>query len=175
MKLNNQWMLGIIVVGVLVMGTAAYGISSGSSLVAAAGGFDQNGYNRTARIFNGTGATWCVAKGMAADCMGIYSPDKLVMKWTADWDRGNAENWSNPPYSSAWLDNEWNGKGVAGGSGSVWHYKIKWVGACGADYTTLPDGGYCIWGQFETIMDQGVDPNAGPGHMWFAKAKPNGY
>ena len=95
------------------------------------------------------------------------------MKWTEDWDRGNDENWANPPYDSAWIDNEWNGK--KDGSGSVWHYKIKWVGPCGADYTPLPDGGYCIWGQFETIMDQGVDPNVGPGHLWYAHALPNGY
>src|SRR3989344_6436842 len=86
----------------------------------AAGGFDQYGYNDTARLFNGTGSSWCLAKGLPADCMGIYSPDKLVMKWNADWDRGNAENWSNPPYR-AWTDNEWNGKKA--GSGAVWHYK----------------------------------------------------
>ena len=94
------------------------------------------------------------------------------MKWNAEWDRGNAEGWANPPYA-AWEDNEWNGVGVTGGSGAVWHYKIKWVGTCGADGTTLPDGGYCIWGQFEVLMDQGTDPNAG--HLWYAQATPNGY
>ena len=149
--------------------------SSNRNLAAAGGAFDTYGYNRTARIFNGTGSSWCTAGGQAADCVGIYSPDKLVMKWTADWDRGNDEDWGVPPYSDAWIDNEWNGKGVKDGSGAVWHYKIKWVGPCGADLTPLPDGGYCIWGQFETIMDQGVDPNAGPGHIWYAKALPNGY
>src|SRR3989344_2673336 len=117
----------------------------------AAGGFDQFGYNRTARIFNGTGSSWCLQRGAPANCLGIYSPDKLVMKWNAEWDGKN------------------------GGSGAVWHYKIKWVGSCGAEYTPLPDGGYCIWGQFEVLMDQGQDPNSGPGHLWFAKALPNGY
>jgi len=135
-------------------------------------GFDEWGYNRVARIFSGTGASWCLARGAPADCLGIYSPDKLVMKWNAEWDRGNAEGWANPPYA-AWEDNEWNGVGVTGGSGAVWHYKIKWVGTCGADGTTLPDGGYCIWGQFEVLMDQGTDPNAG--HLWYAQATPNGY
>jgi hypothetical protein len=136
-------------------------------------GFDQYGYNNTARIFNGTGSSWCSAKNLSENCMGIYSPDKLVMKWNAEWDRGNAENWSKPPYD-AWENNEWNGK-VAGGSGAVWHYKIKWVGDCETDKTLLPDGSYCVWGQFATIMDQGTDPSYGPGHQWFAHAKPNGY
>lgn len=145
---------------------------SAAAAAFAAGGFDEFGYNRTARIFNGTGSSWCLGRGALANCLGIYSPDKLVMKWNAEWDRGNAEGWANPPYD-AWLDNEWNGK--QSGSGAVWHYKIKWVGPCGPDYMPLPDGGYCIWGQFETLMDQGQDPNYGPGHLWFAKALPNGY
>ena len=149
---------------------------SNKDLVAAAGGaFDQYGYNDTARIFNGTGESWCVAGGQAANCMGAYSPDKLVMKWTADWDRGNDENWLNPPYSAAWIDNEWNGKGVKGGSNAVWHYKIIWVGTDLETSQYWQEGGYPIWGQFEVIMDQGVDPSAGPGHIWFAKAIPNGY
>lgn len=141
---------------------------------AKAAGFDQFGYNRTARIFNGTGLGWCIERGAAPDCLGIYSPDKLVMKWNAEWDRGNDENWANGPYA-AWENNEWNGK--VGGSGEVWHYKIVWVPPCGANGDPLPNGGYCIWGQFEVIMDQGVDPNLGlgPGHLWFAHANPTGY
>lgn len=136
-------------------------------------GFDQYGYNNTARIFNGPYSGWCLEKSLPANCGGIYSNDKLVMKWNAEWDRGNAEWWANPPYA-AHIDNEWNGN-CKGCSGSVWHYKIKWIGPCGADYTPLPDGGYCIWGEFETVMDQGKDPSYGPGHFWFAHAKPNGY
>lgn len=136
-------------------------------------GFDQFGYNNTARLFNGTGSSWCLARGAAADCLGAYSNDHLVMKWNAEWDRGNDEGWSNPPYA-AWEDNEWNGT-CAGCSGAVWHYKIRWVGPCGADATPLADGGYCIWGQFDVLMDQGRDPSYGPGHLWFAQARPNGY
>lgn len=63
-------------------------------------GFDQYGYNDTARLFNGTGASWSLAKGLPADYLGIYANDKLVMKWNAEWDRGNAENWANPPYNA---------------------------------------------------------------------------
>lgn len=140
----------------------------------AAGGFDTFGYNRTARIFNGTGESWSVEQGLPADYLGIYAPDKLVMKWNAAWDACN-ETGDPEDCAGAWTDNEWNGM-VPGGSGAVWHYKIVWVGGdCGADGTLLDDGGYCIWGQYETIMDQGVDPSYGSGHMWFAHANPTGY
>ncbi len=145
--------------------------------LAGGGGFDDAGYNDQARIFVGTGWSWCMDKvGNAAWCtayLGPYANDKLVMKWNAEWDRGNDENWANGPYD-AWENNEWNGM-VPGGSGAVWHYNIVWVGSCGSDYTPLPNGGYCIWGQFEALMDQGIDPSYGPGHMWFAHANPTGY
>ncbi len=147
------------------------------SPAAAGGGFDQYGYNRTARIFNGTGLSWCMEQGMTeAYCnsyLGAYANDKLIMKWNAEWDRGNDEGWSKPPYN-AWENNEWNGA-FPGGSGAVWHYKIVWVGDCVANPDLTPAGGYCIWGQFATIMDQGTDPNYGPGHFWFAHANPAGY
>lgn len=139
----------------------------------AAGGFDQYGYNDTARIFNGTGESWSLAKGLPADYLGAYANDKLIMKWNSEWDRGNAENWLKGPYK-AWEDNEWNGM-FPGGSGAVWHYKIVWVGDYAADPSLIPEGGYGIWGQFATIMDQGIDPAYGPGHMWFAHANPTGY
>src|SRR3990167_5559864 len=106
--------LVMVVVGVLIIagGIVVFNnYGSSSDQTAGAGvAFDALGYNRTARIFNGTGATWCESKGLPSDCVGIYSPDKLIMKWTEDWDRGNDENWANPPYDSAWIDNEWNGK-----------------------------------------------------------------
>lgn len=157
-----------------LIGVAAGAILLGSSAVPAfaAGGFDQYGYNYGARLFNGTGSSWCLKKGYSANCLGIYSPDKLVMKWNAEWDRGNTENWAKPPYG-AWEDNEWNGKN--GGSGEVWHYKIVWVGNYLANPSLIPDGAYGIWGQFAVIMDQGLDPNVGPGHIWFAHASPTGY
>ncbi len=139
---------------------------------------DWSGYNYKARVFVGTGMQWCMAKvGNVAWCesyLGAYANDKVVMKWNAEWDRGNAEGWTDPNGYDAWENNEWNGK-FPGGSGAVWHYKIKWVGPCGADYTPLPDGGYCLWGQFDVLMDQGVDSSYGPGHTWLTKAIPNGY
>lgn len=142
----------------------------------AANGFDSNGNNKTARVFNGTGSSWCQGKlGLSpAACdsyMGIYARDRLVMKWNAEWDRGNAEGWANGPYN-AWTNNEWNGQ-VPGGSDSVWHYKIVWVGDYTADPSVIPAGGYGIWGQFAVIMDQGTD--LAFGHAFFALAGPAGY
>lgn len=173
-KISMFWMVVILALAAAIVFFIVKSNVTGTARVQGAntGGFDQYGYNNNANIFNGTGSSWCSGKGLNANCMGIYSPDKLVMKWNSEWNRGNAENWSKPPYK-AWIDNEWNGKN--GGSGAVWHYKIVWNGPCGSDYTPLPNGGYCIWGQFETIMDQGVDPNLGPAHMWFSKATPAGY
>lgn len=134
-------------------------------------GFDEYGYNRCAHIFNGTGESWSLQKGLPADYLGIYAPDKLVMKWNEQWDICNFDR-SPENCAGAWEDNEWNGK--QGGSGEVWHYKIKWSAACAAG-EPLTDGGYCIWGEYEVLMDQGQDPNVGPGHLWFAHAVPNGY
>src|SRR3989344_1161030 len=79
-----------------------------------AGGFAQYGYNLKARNFVGTCHSWYIGKFGGTDAQataycGAYDNDKLVMKWNAEWDRGNAENWVNPPYD-AYLNNEWNGK-----------------------------------------------------------------
>lgn len=140
---------------------------------ASAGGFDEFGYNDVAGIF--VGPADGVDRVLDGKVWGdpLYANDLLIMKWNSEWDRGNDENWSNPPYD-AWENNEWNGA-VPGGSGSVWHYKIGWVGDCAADPTLVPEGGYCIWGQFAVLMDQGVDLTSGPMHLWYAHASPAGY
>lgn len=138
-----------------------------------AGGFDEYGYNYVAGIFNGSadGVDHLLDGKVWGDP--TYANDKLVMKWNSEWDRGNAEHWLNPPYA-AWEDNEWNGA-FPGGSGEVWHYKIVWVGPCGSYGTPLSNGGYCIWGQFAVLMDQGVDLSTSPAHIWLAHATPAGY
>ena len=146
-------------------------------VVAKETGFDPYGYNRNARVFNGTCVGWGMGKyswteQQARDWCGVYSDDKIVMKWNAEWDRGNAENWLNPPYR-AWENNEWNG--MNGGSGAVWHYKIVWIGDYANDLSLVPEGAYGIWGQFAVIMDQGKDPEYGPGHFWFTDSNPTGY
>ncbi len=104
--------------------------------------------------------------------MGPWGNDRLKMKWNAEWDRGNYEGWNDPDGYRAWEDNQWNGM-VPGGSGETWHYKIKWIGPCGPDYTPLPSGGYCLWGQFEVTMDHGTSRSAG--HSWWTHARPTGY
>lgn len=49
--------------------------------------------------------------------LGPHANDRLVMKWKAEWDRGNAEGWSNPPYD-AWLNNQWKGMTPGGSAGT---------------------------------------------------------
>lgn len=146
--------------------------------VSAGDGFDEYGNNDTARLFVGTCLSWHMGKFNSTEAQamaycGDYSYDKLKMNWNAEWDRGNAEGWSDPNgYAGAMTDNLWNGRAGANGSGEVWHYKIKWVGPC-PDGADGPNGGYCIWGQFEVLMDQGSD--AGHDHWWLARARPAGY
>lgn len=166
-EMKRMGLLGIVAVMLLTIVGTVMAVGNGRS-----------GYNWKANIFVGTGLQWCMEKfgwseEVCRNYLGVYADDKLTMKWNEEWNRGNEEGWSSPPYD-AYLNNEWNGM-FPGGSGSVWHYNIKWIGTCGADYTPLPDGGYCIWGQFEVLMDQGIDPSYGPGHLWFAHAIPTGY
>jgi hypothetical protein len=133
-----------------------------------------SGYNWKARVFVGTGELWAMQKlGMSHDnaeaYMGIYAHDKLMMKWNAEWDRGNAENWNNGPYA-AWCTNEWNGM-VPGGSGETWHYMNIWVGPELEASPYWRDGGYAIWSQFEVILSHGTYDDE---HFWDAHAIPTG-
>ncbi len=150
-------LLSILAVMVLTAGTA---FAVGNGWI---------GYHKN-NIFVGTGQQWCDQKYPAwpgcYDYLGASVNDKITMKWNEAWDECNAGG----DCEGAWTDNEWNGK-LKGGSGYVWHYKIKWIGSCN-EGETLPDGGYCIWGSYEVLMDQGAGPN---GHEWVAKATPNGY
>jgi hypothetical protein len=137
----------------------------------AGGGFDEYGYNPTARNF--VGAADGVDRNLDGTVWGdpTYTNDHLKMKWNAEWDRGNAKGWSDTDDYRAWIDNQWNGK-KPDGSGEVWHYKIKWIGACGADGTPTSNGGYCIWGQFEVLMSHGTIANQ---HFWDAHSVPTGF
>lgn len=157
---NKTLLLGAILVTSIMLATTAMAIGNGWS-----------GYNDKARIFVGTCSQWCTQKPTDCGYCSIYTNDKITMKWNAAWDTCNAGG----SCAGAWTDNEWNGK-FLGGSGAVWHYKIKWIPeACSPEYSSLPDGGECIWGHYEIMMDQGVDPSLGTGHLWFAHAIPTGY
>ncbi len=143
---------------------------AGAGLTFAAG-FDQYGYNYQARLFSGK------ADGVDKDLDGTvwgnptYANDHLVMKWNAQWDNCNANGNNDPKYClGAWVDNEWNGN-VPGGSGVSEHYKIVWVGSEGQNSPYWVDGGSLVWGNYETIMDQGTDA----GHFWSVHGIPSGY
>ena len=128
-------------------------------------GFDQYGYNRCAHNFVGTYGGWCEQQGLDAGCAGVPGDTKLNMKWNEDWDVGNVEHWSNPPYR-AWLDNEINGAGFSE------HFKTKWDAGCASTSTTGSDGAPCIWGAFEILMDQATENGS---HVWWTKLSPAGF
>jgi hypothetical protein len=162
-----------LIIGVLASLTMAGVMVAPAS---ATSGFDQYGYNNTARIFNGTLGSWCAEQNIStADCATYYGnpADKLVMKWNAAWDTCNAAGGTDVgACKGAWTDNEFNG--MKGGSGSVWHYKIVWNAICATKdpLSFLPDGGYCLWGPYEVLMDQGTFDGV---HSFLAKSTPNGY
>ena len=139
-----------------------------SAQTALAGGFDQYGYNYGARVF--VGPADGVDRHLDGTVWGdlTYANDHLVMKWSKAWD--DARFGTAPWTTDAWLNNEWNGN-VPGGSGWTEIVKIVWVGDCSGP--NFRPGGYCVWGAFEAIMDQGVDPTHS--HVWYAHATPTGY
>ena len=136
-------------------------------------GFDQYGYNRTARVFNGTCKSW--AEERMADpvsaCGADYVNDKLIMKWNSEWDRGNLEGWTDPNGYDAWLNNEWNGRN--GGSGETYIFKTAWDPGCVQNGVPSISGDtYCIWDQFAVLLEHYSDED---GHVWLAHALPAGY
>jgi len=144
--------------------------------VASAGGFDDAGYNRNARIFVGTCLSWGEDKlGSVAAAEAYCGPslnDRLVMKWNRAWDECNEHGNDDATYcAGAWLTNEWNGKG-RGGSGETAHYKFIWVGSAGEASEYWLPGGLPIWSNYEWTMAHGTDSG---GHWWYAHARPNGF
>ena len=168
-KIKTKTTITISALGLGATGLAAAVVLPFSA--SAAGGFDQYGYNRSAHIFQGTASGWCLAGGQAADCLGAYSNDHLVMKWNAAWDACNAHGYDDATYcAGAWDTNEWNGN-VPGGSGVTEHVKIIWVGSAAEASPYWRDGGYSIWGNYEAITDRGMDNGT---QFNYAAASPNG-
>lgn len=125
----------------------------------AAGGFNQNGYNYSVRIFSGPADG--VDKVLDGKVWGdpIYANDHLVMKWNAAWNACNANGYNNPAFcAGAWVTNEWNGN-TLDGSGWSEHIKIIWVGSAGENSSYWVDGGYSVWGNYEVIFDRAIDPD----------------
>lgn len=185
----KKFLIGVATAGLFLASTVKVFAANG-------GGFNEYGYNYTARIFNGTGLSWCNEIGITdvgscnSELGGPFSYDKLVMKWNAQWDNCNNKGYTDPTYClGAWLDNEWNGN-VTGGSGAIWHYKIIWVGPSGESSQYWVPGGELVWGNYEIVMDQGTNktgaytycgdgtslpaPNNG-GHIVCSLSNPSGY
>ena len=134
-------------------------------------GFDEFGYNDTARMFQGS------ADGVDRNLDGTvwgdpaYANDHLVMKWNRAWDLCNENGYDDPEFClGAWTTNGWNGM-MPDGSQSNWHYKIIWVGSAAENSEYWVPGGYSIWGNYEVISDHGVDAS---GHQVYAHGVPNG-
>jgi hypothetical protein len=165
-----KWMVPIL----LLSGTSLVGFSSVPASAGTSGGFNQYGYNWTANTFVGTYAQWCASENIAAVSCSAYTfgsvNDLLIMKWNAAWNNCNNGLGSATACAGAWVDNESNGM-VPGGSGYVWHYKIVWSSSC-ALTDTPPPGGYCVWGDYATLMDQGTYAGI---HTFNALTTPNGY
>lgn len=165
---------------VMLAAVAALAISGIASTAASASerGFDQYGYNDTARIFVGTCRSWGEGKygwtqAQAEAYCGASSNDQLVMKWNKAWDECNENGYENPEYcAGAMLTNEWNGQ-VPGGSGETFHYKIVWVGSAGEGSSYWRAGGELVWGNYEVLMAQGT--NSEGVHEFLVHATPNGF
>lgn len=154
---------------IVIGGVLLFAVVFSASVAFAAGGFDQFGYNYTARLFSGLADGVDRNPDNAVWGDPTYANDHLVMKWSKAWDEAR---FNDVPWTcDAWENNEWNGA-FPGGSGEVWHYKIAWVGPELEDSPCWRKGGYPIWGQFEVLMDQG---SYTPGHVWFTHAIPTGY
>ena len=156
-----------------MVGAAALALMLGTTIIPAlaGGGFDEFGYNDSARIFVG------LADGVDRNLDGTvwgdptYANDHLVMKWNAAWDACNDNGYDDPDFClGAWTTNEWNGMNPDG-SWSNWHYKIIWVGSAAEASAYWVEGGYSVWGNYEVLSDQGVDAN---GHQVYAHGIPNG-
>jgi len=173
----------VLLPGVIALATLTLALFAllGGSPSLAKGGFDEFGYNDTARNFVGTCVSWHMGKlgsttEQAEAYCGDYSYDKLVMKWNAEWDRGNEEGWTDEDGYDAWLNNQWIGT-TPGGSGETWRYMIAWDKGC-AD-SGVPSGeaikgtAYCIWGPFAMLSSQGSMSDHT--HSWDVLLKPAGY
>lgn len=155
--------LAMIVMAVFVLATV--------TPAAAAGGFDEFGYNDKAGIF--VGPADGVDRSLDGAVWGdpTFAIDNLVMKWNDAWTACNANGYNDPEFcAGAWTTNEWNGM-MPDGSKSNWHYKFIWVGSAGENSPYWREGGYLIWGNYEVIQDFGFDPT---GHFRFAQARPAG-
>ena len=129
-------------------------------LLAAAGAYDQYGYNRVVHEFKGTGANWCLANKLEKDCFGVYAASTYFVKWNDEWERGNKEAWVRTPYNAV-VSVEVDGE----------KYSVSWIGNC-IEGQDLPTGGTCVWGEYAAKSENGSDVYAGPFGQWVLHAQP---
>ena len=119
-------------------------------------GFNQCGYNYVARVFSGPadGAERILDGTVYTDP--TYANDHLVMKWDTAWDACNAHGYNDPNYClGAGVTNEWNGM-VPGDGPVTERVKTIRIGSLAYDGPWWVVGRCSIWGNYETIMDQGM-------------------
>lgn len=129
-------------------------------LLAAAGAYDQYGYNRIAREFKGTGENWCRANDFEKDCLAEYSYSTYFIKWNQEWDRGVRDAWVRTPY---------NAEVTVQSDGQS--YAVRWIGIC-SEGEALPTGGTCVWGEYTASAESGQDVYVGPFGAWLQHALP---
>jgi len=158
--------------GLLATIAVLAGLCTVAQPCAAQNGFDSYGYNYRARIFVGKldGADRVLDGAYWGDP--TFANDMLVMKWSKAWDMARFEG--APWTPDAWVSNEFNGQ-KTDGSGWSEHVKIIWVGADLENSPYWRAGGIPIWGQFEVIMDQGIDGESGEHQWWVGPVEPAGY
>ena len=175
--MKRKYLLFGILIFVLLIPTIVY----------AAGGFDEWGYNYTAKIFNGM---WCDYHPLyrpGGIYHGCYLPDLRAvtrrMKWNDAWlskydrdgDGSLDRHYGFESYigSGAWTTNHMSEQYLgADGKMHTWVYFTKIVAKPTADYNCLENGGYEIWNDFCTILDVYNDPYGGANGVELKAANP---
>ena len=126
------------------------------SVVFAAGGFDQWGYNYGAHLFNGFYGNY------SRPVTPVSEGDKLIMKWNDAWLSTTRERPASYIGSGAWLTNHMSGSYIGDdGKDHTWTYFVKIVAMPTVGYDCTQLNGYPIWGAMCVVQEINNDPYAG--------------
>jgi len=157
------------------------------TIVYAAGGFDEWGYNYTAKLFNGMYCDYhpSVRPGGANhdSCMASFGNVNLEMKWNDAWlskydrdgDGSLDRHYGFDSYigSGAWTTNHMSEQYIGDdGKKHTWVYFTKIVAKPTEDYDCAANGGAQIWGDFCTILSIYNDPYGGATGVELKAANP---